>query len=387
MAPTYANLTMAFLEVQLYKKVLEKYGEDIHDYVKNHWKRFLDDGQLFWKKSFGPIQEFVDILNSLDTNIQFTHEWSETGLSFLNIFLYKEDGKLLTDVYYKSTDSHDYMPFNSCHPRHVKENNPKTLARIICTIVTDPKRKIYRLNELKIWLLKAGYPTSLINNGFSEILNIEQSVLRQKVTHPPENVLPFVQTHNPKNPHVYPHLLNAWNMLLSSEKYSKKFNGTRIIKSERQPKNLGAILQSSFFSTEKPLWGIKKCNRSNCGTCRHLREVDTAYFDQVNLNFKIMTPFTCDSGNLIYQIVCNGCNLYYIGSTGNLRSRVSGHKSDLKSAKMKVHRHITNCPGAHLLEVKFSIIPFYKCKKDNFASRIAVENYFRRKFKPQLNGY
>ena len=49
MAPTYANLTMAFLETKLYEKVKEKYGDNIHDYVKCNWKRFLDDGQIMWK--------------------------------------------------------------------------------------------------------------------------------------------------------------------------------------------------------------------------------------------------------------------------------------------------------------------------------------------------
>ena len=121
-APTYANLTMGFLEVDLYKKVFERFGESTHNYVKLYWKRFLDDGQIMWKKSFGPIEEFVNILNSLDSNIQFTHECSDVGLSFLNVFLYIENNKLLTDIYYKNTDSHDYLPFNSCHPRHIKEN-------------------------------------------------------------------------------------------------------------------------------------------------------------------------------------------------------------------------------------------------------------------------
>ena len=153
----------------LYDKVFQKYGEKVYTYVKIYWKRFLDDGQILWQKSFGPITDFVEILNSLDSNIVFTHESSDTGLPFLNVFLYMENKKLLTDIYYKNTDSHDYLPFNSCHPRHIKINIPKTLARIICTIVKDPSRKLYRLSELKTWLLKAGYPCGLINNGFSQI--------------------------------------------------------------------------------------------------------------------------------------------------------------------------------------------------------------------------
>ena len=53
---------------------------------------------------------------------------------------------------------------------------------------------------------------------------------------------------------------------------------------------------------------------------------------------------------------------------------------------MKVHKHIAEC-ASPLLAIPFTIIPFYKCKTKTFAQRVAVENYFRRKFNPPLNGY
>ena len=390
-APTYANITMGFLERELYNKVFQKYGEKVYTYVKIYWKRFLDDGQILWQKSFGPITDFVEILNSLDSNIVFTHESSDTGLPFLNVFLYIEDKKILTDIYYKNTDSHDYLPFNSCHPRHIKINIPKTLARIICTIVKDPSRKLYRLSELKTWLLKAGYPCGLINNGFSQILQIDQTTLRTKVIHEKQNILPFVQTHNPRNPQVYSFLLSAFKFLLTSEKYSEVFKNTRLIKSERQPKNLGRMLQHSFFSRAKPKWGITRCGKSSCRTCPYLSEVDTLHLQGISRPFKIRAKFSCDARNLIYAIKCGSCGLHYIGSTGKLRGRLSSHKGDLKKAKknmggMKVHKHIAEC-ASPLLATPFTITPFYKCKTKTFAQRVAIENYFRRKFKPPLNGY
>ena len=178
------------------------------------------------------------------------------------MLLYIDNNKLLTDVYYKNTDSHDYLPFNSCHPRHIKANIPKTLARIICTIVQDPDRKLLRLSELKTWLLKAGYPCGLINYGFSQILQMDQLSLRTKTVHEEKNIIPFVQTHNPKNPEIYKYILSAFNFLTSSPKYFNLFEGTHLIKSERQSKNLGRILQNSFFSSEKTKWGITRCKKA-----------------------------------------------------------------------------------------------------------------------------
>ena len=252
----------------------------------------------------------------------------------------------------------------------------------------DPDRKLYRLAELKTWLLKAKYPSQLINNGFSQILQMEQSKLREKVTKTKENLLPFVQTHNPKNPQVYSKLVEAFKFLLNSEKYSKLLKNTRLIKSERQPKNLGRMLQRSCFTSEKPKWGITKCGKSNCGTCPYLLETDRVFFERVSTTFRIMTTFSCDSRNLIYKISCKGCMDYYIGSSCSLRQRVGGHKSDLRKAtkNMFVHKHISSCSSPDF-EIPFTIVPFYKCKTNTFSGRVYVENYFRRKFKPQLNGY
>ena len=35
------------------------------------------------------------------------------------------DGKIETDIYYKDTNSHDYLHYNSHHPEHVKNNTLK----------------------------------------------------------------------------------------------------------------------------------------------------------------------------------------------------------------------------------------------------------------------
>ena len=81
-APTYANLIMAYLETKMYTSVLQHFGQEVHQYVITNWFRFLDDGIILWKKQFGDITLFIDILNSLNPNLKFTHEMSEEKISF-----------------------------------------------------------------------------------------------------------------------------------------------------------------------------------------------------------------------------------------------------------------------------------------------------------------
>jgi hypothetical protein len=48
MAPTYATLTLGFIETQLYERFKEKYGQDEKENFVKLFKRFLDDCFLPW---------------------------------------------------------------------------------------------------------------------------------------------------------------------------------------------------------------------------------------------------------------------------------------------------------------------------------------------------
>ena len=49
---------------------------------------------------------------------------SKEKISYLDVMVSLEDGKLSTDVYHKPTDAHQYLNFRSCHPPHVKKGIP-----------------------------------------------------------------------------------------------------------------------------------------------------------------------------------------------------------------------------------------------------------------------
>ena len=77
------------------------------------------------------------MLNNLDPDIRFTIECSDKQLPFLDILVMKEGIKLETDIYYKPTDSKQYLLFDSCHPKHTRTSIPFSLARRIRSIVTN----------------------------------------------------------------------------------------------------------------------------------------------------------------------------------------------------------------------------------------------------------
>ena len=369
---------MAYLEVELYDNIKLAFGDLVYNYFILNWKRFLDDCFILWRKSFGDFNIVLNMLNNMDSNLKFTCENSDVGLPFLNLFLYKDNDhkSIKSDIYYKDTDSHDYMPFRSCHPRHIKINIPGNLARMICTIVDDPDRKAHRLQELRQWLRSGGYPRRLVGRKINQFRFQDTTFLRNKVIRDKsDKLLVYVQTHNPKNPNVFYYLRNAFNSLIVTRRYADIFKDTKLIKSVRQPANLGRLLQKHNIFVEDTHNGCVKCDKSNCGTCDYILNTDTVYFNNVltgvETNFKLLKPFSCTSKNVIYKITCKECSEFYIGETVHLRNRVTNHKFDLRHEdhrNMKVHIHIHGCAAAHnheRHEFPFTIVPFYAVKQKN----------------------
>ena len=70
MMPTYATLTLAYLEENLYKINGKKYGNE-EEFTKS-WKRYLDDCFIFWKCPWGDIKELHNLLQNLHPKIKFT---------------------------------------------------------------------------------------------------------------------------------------------------------------------------------------------------------------------------------------------------------------------------------------------------------------------------
>ncbi|XP_062609924.1 uncharacterized protein LOC134271725 [Saccostrea cucullata] len=219
MAPTYATLTLGYLEEALYEKANEQFDAEFCEYLKRNWKRYLDDCFIIWKKDDSDLNILNDILNELDPDIKFTMEKSSTQLPFLDVLICKENNKIATDIFYKSTDTHQYLHFGSSHPRHIKRAIPYNLARRICTIVSEEETRNQRLDELKIFLTDQHYPLSLINDGIRKAKELDREELINPTPNDEENIkiLPLVTTYNPKNPNITPIVQNLNEILKTDE--------------------------------------------------------------------------------------------------------------------------------------------------------------------------
>ena len=74
-------------------------------------------------------------------------------------------------------DSHQYLDFKSCHPRHTKISIPYAQARRLCTIIDESETLDNRLKEMKHFFLVRRYPSTLIESGIEKARAIPQSCL------------------------------------------------------------------------------------------------------------------------------------------------------------------------------------------------------------------
>ena len=96
-APTYATLTLGYLEFLLQTEILNLWGEDSANYTSKHWKRFLIDCFIIWIEDDERLYTFYNILNKLDPNIKFTMEESTDKIPFLDVGPTSEETRYQTN--------------------------------------------------------------------------------------------------------------------------------------------------------------------------------------------------------------------------------------------------------------------------------------------------
>ena len=96
----------------------------------------------------------------------------------------------MKQTYYKDTNAHDILPYNSGHSDHSKDNLPYNLAKRITAFVSNEQKIEYRLNELENCLKRYKYPENVINRAFRNARLQGPAPLKTN-----SNNIPFVTTY------------------------------------------------------------------------------------------------------------------------------------------------------------------------------------------------
>ena len=140
-APTYVTLTMEYFEFHFYNICELKWGKEFQEFILENWSRFLDDCQTPLDKNKVKPEELLETLNSVNKAIQFTMEFSDKEIPFLDILIKRDNSGIWMDLYHKLTDTQRCLPYSTSHPKHCLKNIPFVMARRICKIVENNSLK------------------------------------------------------------------------------------------------------------------------------------------------------------------------------------------------------------------------------------------------------
>lgn len=270
--------------------------------------KYVDD--LFAIIEEDSIQETLKILNSFNKSIKFTLEEEKEGtIPYLDALLIRKHNKIHLNWYQKPTASGRLINYYSKHTKRTIINTAKNLIHRVLNISEE---QFHVENKLKIKNILSGnnFPAHIINSLIREYKPTKRT------------------SENEKPKKIYKSLIYLPNI------------SERLEKSDIYDKTKYTIAHSSNNTTKS-----------------------------IFSKLKSKTP-KLEKHNVIYQIECGGnneegCGKLYVGTTKNkLKTRMSGHKSDIKlrntniiqktalSEHCKIHNHTPNIDDVKILQTE-----------------------------------
>ena len=323
-----SNLTVAYFELKMFALLPQIYPRDFADYFVRNFFRFLDDIFNTWLINFD-IEPFYKLINELDPDLKFIFETLTTDINFLDINIKIVDNQFHFDIYHKPTNSFSYLKYNSCHPSHTKNNISLSLAKRIIRIVTD--NRDYRLEELRQNLLKRNHPEKIINYSFTKSSQPKNNKEENK------EIITFTRTYNPNHNFNYNRFNNCLNNI-NNRKLRETFSNKKVLLTKRQPKNLMKMLVTAKFDLHLELTNRKPNGLFSCTVCiyhknGYIKPCKSFTFKLTNgksVTWNYNRFLDCDSRDVLYILISNNCDYFYLGKTIDFKQRIRKHKSDVK---------------------------------------------------------
>ena len=328
------------------------------------WKRFIDDIVAAMQGTREEAKVFVDWMNTLWPGIEFTFEWSDRELTYLDVNLIMEDGRLETDRHIKPTNPQLYLHHTSNHPPQVFKAIVYGQAITVKTICSKDEFVIKHMKNLKDKFLERGYPLQMVTDNLQRGAALDREDLLKPKFYPtqaspavpskPKFVPTFIITYNPHNPPLKVWLKEAF-MILQSDRKMRKIYVKPPSVVFRQARNLKQILVQNRMRelpytdcSDLPPAGCFKHAHGNrgraCLLCPKLNESKQFTSTFTGLTYNIRHNLTCKSTFTVYLVTCQTCSAQYTGkTTETMHKRHTGHRREIEDQSTPLGRHFARC--------------------------------------------
>ena len=148
---------------------------------------------------------------------------AEKSTTFLDTTVSIINGKISTNLYRKPTDRVQYLLPDSCHPSHVTNSIPYSLALRIVRICSEPEDREVKFEELKQMLISRHYNRNIVNAAIAKAKTVPREIALEKVIKKPNERVIFVLTYNPRLPSISNIMVKHWRTLTKDKKMLEVF--------------------------------------------------------------------------------------------------------------------------------------------------------------------
>ena len=354
MAPSYAIIFMSILE----EKLLETFP--LKPLV---WWRYIDDIFFLWDHGEDSLKDFLHHINTVHPTIKFTSEYSKDSVNFLDVQVLRRGDKLVTDLFVKETDRHQYLDPSSCHPIHCINSIPYSQALRLNRICSENSLFDKRCNELESWLLNRGYNDRLVREKILIARRQSRDDLLYREKPARKSKLVFNITYHPSFNRLSAVLRKIQIILACDKEHQNVFPDIPIL-GFRKGKSLKDMLVRAKVPKSANIEGTSEgCQGKRCGVCPFIKST-SEFQDKKGKQYTIRNnKLTCNSTNVVYLLSCKVCKSQYVGScTTKFRLRFNNYKSCHKRHKnssvpqQQLHNHFDEPGHSGFEDWEFTLI-------------------------------
>ncbi len=284
---------------------------------------------------------FLNYLNSRTEHVNFTMECDPVSIRFLDVSVYICDGKLHTDLYRKPTDRNTILRGDSFHPRPLIKSLPISQFKRVRRVCSTAESYSQQSTDLTKRFLNRGYRKEWIDNAKKKVNETSQiQCLRTKHNNKTQfSNAPICTIKYSALGAEFRRVLNKhWHIISSDPKLSGVFKNDPKLVFKRQNNLRDLLVKSEFPSRKKqgiPTLPSGNYRCGNCVQCAFTHKCNSFSHPRTGRNISIRGTITCASTHVIYLIRCP-CGLAYVGKTSRqLRTRISEHRSNIRTGDMR----------------------------------------------------
>ena len=290
------------------------------------------------------------------------------------------NGHLMTNIYVKPTDRHQYLDYSWSHPNHIKRSvvySQTVRTRKLCSLESD---FLEHCTKMKSWFLKRGYQENMIDEVMKKVKFSGKGSNNSKES----KVVPFVVTYHSSLSCLSRTIQDNLNILYMNREAKAVFSPGLMVSFRSARRISSYLVRAKLYSLERCV-GSRQCKKRKCEVCTNFTETDTFSSIVTGKTFQINHELNCDDNCLIYWLKCKVCNKQYLRETTDaFRLGWNNYKDkDIKFQRNEscMHQHLykhfySEGHNGFLGNVSISLID----KTDGFQLK-KRENYWMRTLK------